>query len=127
MKAINNNLAVINEAGIQVESGFENLKKQLLCMIEASVHWMSDADLQKRLLEVGVIDADEYDKRCNALIVGPGEGPNASFEEVSSDMQLCIERCTAAIEALDRIHGLLTSDPNQTTDTATGFHYGGEF
>lgn len=124
---INANLAVINEAGIQVESGFETLRKQLISMIEAAIHWLSEADLQKRLLQIGVIDTNEYDKRVAALVVGPGEGPNASFEEVYKDTELCIERCTAAIKALDRIHDQLTSDPNQAAGTTTGFQYGGEF
>lgn len=118
---INDNLKVINDTGIKIELAFDNLKRQLGCMIEAAINWTNDADLQKRLLEAGVIDADEYDKRCNSLRIGPGEGPSASFEEVRADAELCIERCTAAIKSLDRIHEELVSDPHATTSDDTSF------
>ena len=118
---INDNLKVINEAGIKVELAFDTLKKQLGCMIEAAINWTNDADLQKRLLEAGVIDANEYDKRCNSLRVGPGEGPSAPFEEVRADVELCIERCTAAIKDLDRIRKELDSDPHTDDSNDTSF------
>ena len=88
--AINPNLKVINEAGLKTELAFDTLKKQLGAMIEAAITWTHEADLQKRLFEAGVIDADEYDKRCNSLRLGPGEGPSAPFEEVYKDAELCL-------------------------------------
>ena len=119
--AINPNLKVINEAGLKTELAFDTLKKQLGAMIEAAITWTHEADLQKRLFEAGVIDADEYDKRCNSLRLGPGEGPSAPFEEVYKDAELCVERCTAAIKELDRIHQELVSDPHTATADDTEF------
>lgn len=119
---INENLKMINEAGIKTELAFDNLKKQLGCMIEAAVRWLSEADLQKRLLEAGVIDAGEYEKRIASLRIGPGEGSSAPFDEVYNDAKICIERCTAAIKDLDRIREQLDSDPHpHTTSDDTNF------
>lgn len=112
---INENLKVINESGIKIELAFDNLKKQLGCMIEAAINWTNDADMQKRLLEAGVIDAAEYDKRCRALCIGPGEGPNASFEEVRANADMCIERCTATLKSLNQLHEELVNDPHPHT------------
>lgn len=122
MKEINNNhLAAIKEAGHNVESGFEALKEQLVCMIEEATHWLSDADITIKLLDAGVPAVFYYDDD-RALCIGPDNGPNASFDKAYKDAQLCVERCMAAIKDLDRIHYELVSDPHpQTTSDDTNF------
>lgn len=105
----------LNEAGIKIDAGFGELRKQLVEMMEEALRWKSELELLQQLRNFGAISTDEFNERIATLLPNDHQGQSASAaaSEALKEAKTCVSRVSATLKDLDRIRADLIRDPHE--------------